>query len=101
MTVLFWILISTFLISLISFFGGVILFLNERILNKILLFLVSLASGSLLGLAFFHLLPEAITKIGVGEKALLKIFFFLLLGFIVFYILENFIGWHHHHAREG
>ena len=100
MTILFWILLSTFLISLTAFAGAGLLFLKDRLLNKIILILVSFASGSLLGVAFLHLLPEAIKEAGAGEKAVLKIFFFLLLGFVVFYVLENFIGWHHHHARE-
>ena len=100
MATLFLILLSTFLISLVTFAGAGLLFLKDRLLNKILLILVSFASGSLLGVAFLHLLPEAIEEAGAGEKFGLKIFFFLLFGFVVFYVLENFLGWHHHHARE-
>lgn len=100
MTTFFWILLSTFLISLIAFGGVIILFLKDRILNKILLVLVSFASGVLLSTAFLHLLPEAIKEVGDGEEAVFKIFLFLLLGFGTFYVLENFIGWHHHHAKE-
>jgi len=76
------------------------LFLKEEFLNKILLILVSFAAGALIGSAFLHLIPEAIEEVGIGEKSLLKIFSFLLFGFCAFFILENSIKWHHHHALE-
>ncbi len=97
MNPLFYILISTFLISLIGFAGILILFLKEEFLNKILLILVSFAAGALIGAAFFHLIPKAIEEAGIGEGSLLKIFLFLIFGFCLFFILEQFIEWHHHH----
>ena len=93
---IFYILLSTFLISLISFIGALSLFLKEKFLNKVLLFLVAFSAGALLGGAFLHLLPEAIEK--AGESNILKVFGFVLLGFCVFYVLEEFIKWHHHHS---
>ncbi|PIS17435.1 MAG: ZIP family metal transporter [Candidatus Nealsonbacteria bacterium CG09_land_8_20_14_0_10_42_14] len=98
MSVLFLIILSTFLVSLIAFIGIVILFLKEELLNKILLGLVAFSAGALLGGAFLHLLPEAIE--GAGETDTLKIFLFLILGFITFFVLEHFIRWHHHHAKK-
>lgn len=100
MDIFFYILISTFLISLIAFVGAVILFLKEELLNRILLILVSFAAGALIGSAFLHLMPEAIEEVGSGETAVLKVFLFLLLGFCTFFVLENSIRWHHHHAKE-
>ncbi|MEK7574589.1 MAG: ZIP family metal transporter [Patescibacteria group bacterium] len=100
MEVFIYILISTFLISLIAFIGAVILFLKEEFLDKILLILVSFAAGALIGSAFLHLIPEAIEKAGAEESSVLKIFLFLLFGFCAFFILENSIKWHHHHAKE-
>lgn len=88
------------MVSLIAFAGVIIFFLKENFLNKILLILVAFAAGALIGSAFFHLLPEAIKEIGVQEGSLLKLFLFLIFGFCSFYILENFIGWHHHHSKE-
>ena len=96
--ILFYILLSTFLVSLISFVGAVSLFFKEKFLNKILLVLVALSAGALLGGAFLHLLPEAIKTAGVAN--VLKVFIFALLGFCLFYILEEFIKWHHHHATD-
>ncbi len=100
MDVLSYILISTFLVSLIAFEGFVFLFLKEEFLDKILLILVSFAAGALIGGAFLHLMPEAIRKVGFEEGSLLKVFFYLIFGFCAFFILENFIKWHHHHARN-
>jgi zinc and cadmium transporter len=96
MEVLFYILLSTILISFISFIGVLTLFLKERFLNKILLVLVAFSAGALIGGAFLHLIPEAIAE--VESKEILKIFLFLILGFSTFYILEHFIYWHHHHS---
>lgn len=98
MTILFSILISTFLISLIAFLGTLTLFLKEELLDKILLTLVAFSAGALLGGAFFHLLPEAIVEVGTEEKSLLILFLYLILGFCVFFVLEQFMKWHHHHA---
>jgi len=97
---LIYILIATFLISIISFIGALTLFLKEELLNKILLILVAFSAGALIGGAFLHLIPEAIEKVGIEEMQLLRIFLYLLLGFSVFFILEQFIDWHHHHATS-
>ena len=95
---MFYILLSTFLISLIAFLGALTLFLKEKLLDKILLILVAFSAGALIGGAFLHLIPEAISKIGSSETDLLKIFLLVILGFCVFFILEQFIRWHHHHT---
>ena len=100
MSILFYIIVSTFLISLIAFIGAVILFLKEELLNKILLILVSFAAGALIGSAFLHLIPEAIEEVGIEEESLLRVFLYLLFGFCAFFILENFIKWHHHHVKD-
>jgi zinc and cadmium transporter len=98
--ILFYILASTFLVSLISFIGILTLFLKEKVLDKLLPIMVAFAAGALIGGAFLHLLPEAVLKIGIEESSILKLFIYLLLGFTTFFILEQFINWHHHHARE-
>jgi len=97
---LIYILIATFLISIISFIGALTLFLKEKLLNKILLILVAFSAGALIGGAFLHLIPETIEKVGIEEMQLLKVFLYLLLGFSIFFILEQFINWHHHHATS-
>lgn len=98
MTILFWILVSTFLISLLAFVGALTLFFKEKLLNKILLILVAFSAGTLIGGAFLHLIPEAIEK--VENEEVFNLFLYLILGFCTFFVLENFIRWHHHHALK-
>ena len=90
--ILLQILIAVFIVSLISLVG-IFIFAREKILNKILFFLVSFAAGTMLGAAFLDLLPEAI-KSGFKEA----IPFFILIGILSFFILEKFMYWHHHHT---
>ncbi len=94
MTILFAIILSTFLISLIAFIGVLTLALKEKTLNKILLLLVALSAGALMGGAFLHLLPEAIEQ----TQNVFNLFLYLILGFCTFFILEFFFLWHHHHS---
>jgi len=91
-------LIATILISLIAFAGALTLFLKEKLLNKMLLILVSLSAGALIGGAFLHLLPEAVES--VPEENILNVFIFSIIGFSVFLILEQCIRWHHHHSTR-
>lgn len=98
--ILLYIIIATVLVSLIAFVGVLTLFLKEEILNKILLILVAFSAGALIGGAFLHLIPEAIYKVGAEEISIFKIFLYLILGFCVFFILEQFIRWHHHPTKE-
>ncbi|OGZ27397.1 MAG: hypothetical protein A2365_02900 [Candidatus Nealsonbacteria bacterium RIFOXYB1_FULL_40_15] len=91
--ILLYIITSTFIVSLISFTGILAFILKENILAKINLFLVAFSAGALLGGAFFHLIPESFQE---AESAF-KVSFFILLGFCGFFVLEQFINWHHCH----
>ncbi len=91
--VLIQILVATFVISLIAFVGIFTLLLREEWLKKALLILVALSSGALLGGAFLHLLPEAVSELGAS----LSVFLYLLPGFCLFFILEQFLHWRHQH----
>lgn len=94
--ILFYIIASTFIISLISFIGIFTLVLKEKALSNILLVLVALSAGSMLGGAFLHLLPEAIEISGDTSRT----FLYLIAGFCVFFILEQFLHWHHCHKTK-
>jgi len=88
------ILIATIIISLIAFVGAFTFLLKKELLNKALLVLVALSTGALLGGAFLHLLPEAIAE----KDADLAVFLYLLLGFSIFFVLEQFLHWRHQHS---
>lgn len=102
MSTLAYIIIFTFLGSIFSLIGGVILLLKERVAHKISHLLAAFAAGALLGTAFLDLLPEALHE---GKDLLSttevegSVFLFTLLGVIVFFLLERFIHWFHHHQR--
>jgi len=91
-----WILASTFAISLVAWVGVATLFLREELLDRLLLVLVALAAGGLIGGAFLHLLPRAIAEYGSTDT--LPLFLAVVAGFCLFYVLEQFVHWHHHHA---
>lgn len=92
MTTLFWIIGSGGIISVFALVGIFTLSMKEDLLNKILLKLVALSSGALLGGAFLHLMPEGI------EKMEPKLFFMLVLGAIILYLLvEKILHWRHCH----
>ncbi len=90
-----YILLATFIVSLISFVGVICLALKENILNKILLVLIGLSAGALMGGAFLHLLPEAVEK-STG----LDVYLFVLMGFILFFLIEKVLHWRHCHKGE-
>ena len=92
--VLTQIVVATFVVSLISLVGILTLFLRWELLNKALLVLVSFSAGGLIGGAFLHLIPEAVEEAGTS----LDIFLYLLLGFCLFFVLEQFLWWQHEHG---
>lgn len=95
MNSLIWIMISTFIISLISFIGIFTLALKDKLLDKIVLLLVSLSAGALMGGAFLHLLPESV-ELSDG----LDVFLFVLVGFALFFLIEKVLHWRHCHKGE-
>jgi zinc and cadmium transporter len=90
-----YILLATFVVSLISFVGVVTLALKDKILSKILLVLIGLSAGALMGGAFLHLLPEAVEK-----NSGLDVYLVVLVGFILFFLIEKVLHWRHCHKGE-
>ena len=87
-------MLFTFIGSIGALVIGIIFLSREKFALKISHFLASFAAGVLLGTAFFDLLPEALRE---GEKAGIDIFPWALFGIILFFLLERFIHWFHHH----
>jgi len=57
--------------------------------------LVALSAGALLGGAFLHLLPETMSEFGpegINES--------VIIGFILFFIIEKALGWRHCHNSK-
>ncbi len=88
-----YILISVIIISLVSLIGLVFISLKQKTLDKILLLFVALASGTLLGSAFFHLIPESL---GLSPYSLI----FVIIGIVLFFIMEKFLNWRHCHEHD-
>lgn len=79
--------------SLLSLVGG--LFLLSRKLQAVRIQRVAIpfAAGALLAAAFFDLIPEAFAHSN-DSRLVAGI---MLSGFLVFFVLERFLGWFHHH----
>jgi zinc and cadmium transporter len=86
-------LISVFVVSLISLIGILTLWLNDKNLRKILLYLVSFSAGSLFGNAFVHLIPEAIEQNEFAASASILI----IIGILFSFVVERFLQWRHCH----
>jgi len=89
---LLMIFLTTLFIALLAFVGILSLYVREKSLNKILILLVSLSAGALMGGAFIHLLPKAVEKTGGTD-----VFIFVLIGFILFFVIEKILHWRHCH----
>ena len=94
MSTLGYILLFTFIGSIGALIGGFALLAREKFALKISHFLASFAAGTLLGTAFFDLLPEAAEA---AEQHGGDIFLWTLMGIIIFFLIERFTHWFHHH----
>ncbi|MSQ33586.1 MAG: ZIP family metal transporter [Dehalococcoidia bacterium] len=87
---------SVAVVSLISLVGVLTIALGTRRLDRVIPLLISLAVGGLFGDALVHLLPGAYED--STSTALTSLY--VLLGILIFFVLERFLHWHHeHHAQ--
>jgi zinc transporter ZupT len=96
MPTLLWIIIFGLLMSLIALTGGILLFLRPAIADCMILPLVAFSAGSLMGGALFHMIPHAVEKMGNQTQ----VYAWLMLGFVLFLGLEQFLNWHHSHTHS-
>ena len=82
--------------AVIALVGSVTLLLSQATLDRIIMPLVAFAAGSLLGGAFFHMLPAAIQAAPDDQL----VFLWTLGGFTTFFALEQFLHWHHCHRAS-
>lgn len=90
--ILLYIILSTIVVSLVSLIGILFLSLAKNTLGKIIFFLISFATGSLLGGAIIHIIPE------IAEQGFFP--YSILTGIMIFFALEHFIFWRHCHDQE-
>ncbi|MDP3953705.1 MAG: ZIP family metal transporter [bacterium] len=88
---LYQIIVASVIGGVLSLIGGLILLWREAFARKVAFYLVSFAAGALLGAAFFDLIPEALE--GGGEEVV----GFILVGIILVFVFERFLGWYHYH----
>lgn len=86
------ILLSTFLVSIISLVGVVTLAIKDNLLKAITFLLIAFSAGALLGGAFLHLIPEAIEKTNPSIALI-----YVTAGFVLFFLLEKYLYWRHCH----
>ena len=91
---LVWSLLATLVVSVASLSGLPLVYLGIRRISGFTAFLVAFSAGALMGGAFLHLLPEASETIGVLNSS-----WCLLVGVVIFFILERLLRWRHCHEE--
>jgi zinc and cadmium transporter len=94
MSTLTWIITASLLGGVLSLLCAAILAFNARI--SWLSMLVSYAIGALLGAAFLNTLPEALEH----SENPTQVTMIVLLGILVFFILEKLVLWRHCHIED-
>jgi zinc and cadmium transporter len=96
--------VSTLFLALgLSVLGGLggllvaasVLLINDSARSRIVPWLVSYAVGALLGAAMLKILPEAVQQVTPG-----RLFATLLVGVMLFFILEKLVLWRHCHTHD-
>lgn len=90
--VLVWILLSTFIVTLISLIGIFTLVIKGNLLSKLLFNLIGFSAGSLIGGAFLHILPESLEKTNSTV-----VFYYVIAGIVLFFLMERYFYWRHCH----
>jgi len=87
------IVVSVLVVSLVSFIGLLFVGMKEGVLGRLLMVLVAFASGSMIGAAFFDLIPEAVET---GSN----VWLFIVTGIMFFFVMEKFLYWRHCHDEN-
>ena len=88
-----WILLSTVAVGLVSIVG-ILFFITKSDIRKLTFYLISLASGTMLGSAFLHLIPESLALDAARSPLLIS------LGVFFFFTLEKLFIWRHCHHHQ-
>jgi len=90
-------LASAAIVSALSLAGVLTLMLGIQRLDRVIPLLISLAVGALFGDAFVHLLPESFEQ----SESTVWTSFYVILGILVFFIMERYLHWHHEHHEQS
>jgi zinc and cadmium transporter len=90
---LLYILLAVLIVSFISLIG---IFFTQKLLSKYSFWAVSFAAGVLFATAFFDLMPEAMELNPENGR----MFIYVLVGIIVFFVAEKFLYWYHCHEGK-
>jgi zinc and cadmium transporter len=90
------------IVGSLSLLGLLMISIKEKTLDRVLFILVAFATGTILATALFDLIPESLhhleeLNVGISESL---VFTFIIIGFVVFFVIERFIYWFHGHAHE-
>ncbi|HLC96278.1 MAG TPA: ZIP family metal transporter [Candidatus Nanoarchaeia archaeon] len=88
-------LLSVVIVSLLSVVVALPFLMKKKLSQHTLLILLSMSVGVLLSTVFLDFMPEIVEhgySIAVGTN--------ILLGFLIFFLLEKFVHWHHHSKQE-
>lgn len=81
--------------SIVSLIGGLLLIRYTQRQQLIVRYALPFGAGALLAAAFLSLLPEAAEELDVHVAM-----WYVLGGFLVFFVLERLLGWFHHHHHD-
>lgn len=99
MSLLTWIVIFSLLGGVVSVLAAAaFLLFPEQLRTRLLPHFISFATGSLLGAAFLALLPHALE--GAQGEEVHSITLTVLLGVLVFFLLEKMVLWRHCHDNH-
>jgi zinc and cadmium transporter len=79
--------------SVFSLIGGVLLLTKRISVDRVQRVAIPFAAGAMLAAALLDLLPEALEH---GDSVLITMSL-VLCGFVLFFVLERFLSWFHHH----
>jgi len=92
MNTLLWILLATFVDGILGLIGIFSIWMSDKSLRKLVGILVAFSAGALLSGAFSHLLAESLPRNNVQF-----IFAIVMIGFVIFFLVERLLHWHHCH----
>lgn len=87
-------------LTLLGGLGGLlvaagVLLIKDSVRNEIVPWLVSYAVGAMLGVSLLAILPEALEHLAAA-----RVFPTLLLGILMFFVLEKLVLWRHCHTHD-